>query len=73
MSFAAYIKTFPAGDDAAGDFVRDIRDDRDLPNADTWRQLEGYLSVRGVTDRAMVVGKRVWVAYEGLGRAKAGA
>ena len=64
MSFAAYIKTCPADDDPAGDFVRDIRDDRDLPDAETWRQLEAYLSLRGVTDRAMVAGKRVWVAYE---------
>ena len=64
MSFAAYIKMYPAGDDAAGDFVRNIRDDRKLPNAETWRQLEAYLSLRGVTDRAMVVGKQVWIAYE---------
>ena len=64
MSFAAYLKTYPAGDDAAGDFVRNIRDDRELPNAETWRQLEAYLSLRGVPDRAMVVGKKVWAAYE---------
>ncbi len=64
MSFAVYIKTCPADDDPAGDFVRHIDDDRDLPDAETWRQLEAYLSPRGVTDRAMVAGKRVWVAYE---------
>ena len=63
MSFAVYIKTCPADDDPAGDFVRHIDDDRDLPDAETWRQLEAYLSLRGVTDRAMVAGKRVWVAY----------
>ncbi len=63
MSFAAYLKTYPAGDDAAGEFVRNIRDDHQLPNAETWRQLEAYLSLRGVTDRAMVVGKQVWTAY----------
>jgi hypothetical protein len=64
MSFAAYIKTCPAGNDAAGDFVRTLRDDRDLPNPETWRQLEAYLSLRGVPDRAMVAGKQVWLAYE---------
>jgi hypothetical protein len=64
MSFAAYIKTCPAEDDLAGDFVRSLRDDGDVPDAETWRQLEAYLSLRGVTDRAMVAGKRVWVVYE---------
>jgi hypothetical protein len=64
MSFAAYIKTCTAGDDLAGDFIRRLRDDRDVPDAETWRQLEAHLSLRGVTDRAMVAGKRVWVAYE---------
>jgi hypothetical protein len=64
MSFAAYLKTYPAGDDAAGDFVRNIRNDREIPNAETWRQLEAYLSLRGITDRAMVAGKQVWTAYE---------
>jgi hypothetical protein len=64
MSFVAYVKTCPAGDDPAGDFVREARDDRDLPDAVTWRQLELYLSKRGVMDRAIAAGKRVWVAYE---------
>jgi hypothetical protein len=64
MSFVAYIKTCQAGDDPMGDFVRDARDDRDLPDAETWRQLELYLSKRGVMDRRMVAGKRVWLAYE---------
>jgi hypothetical protein len=64
MSFVAYIKTCEAGDDPAGDFVRDLRDDGELPDAKTWRQLERYLSQRGVVDRAITAGKRVWVAYE---------
>jgi len=42
-SFVAYIKNFAAGDDTAGDFVRDPSDDRDLPDAENWRQLELYL------------------------------
>jgi hypothetical protein len=65
MSFVAYIKTCQAGDDPVGDFVRDARADRDLPDAETWRQLELYLSKRGTMDRAIVAGKRVWLAYEG--------
>ena len=44
MSFGAYIKTCPAGDDPAGHSVRDALYDRDLPDAVTWRQLELYLS-----------------------------
>ncbi|MFY9970592.1 MAG: hypothetical protein WBQ45_26365 [Roseiarcus sp.] len=64
MSFVAYIKTCPAGDDPTGDFVRDVRGDRDLPDAATWRQLELYLSKRGTMDRTIAAGKRVWVAYE---------
>ena len=70
MSFAAYIRTYPAGDDAAGEFVRNIREDHELPNAETWRQLEAYLSLRGITDRAMVVGKQVWTAYKSRARAR---
>ena len=48
MSFVAYIKTCKAGDDPAGDFVREARDDRELPDVLTWKQLELYLSKRGV-------------------------
>jgi hypothetical protein len=65
VSFVAFIKSFEAGDDAAaGDFARDARNDRELPDAETWRELELYLSKRGVTDRAITAGKRVWLAYE---------
>ena len=65
MSFVAYIKSCEAGDDPVGDFARDARNDGDLPDAETWRQLELYLSKRGVTDHAIAAGKRVWLAYEG--------
>ena len=68
MSFVAFIKSFQAGDDvAAGDFARDARNDHELPDAETWRELELYLSKRGVTDRAIAAGKRVWLAYETRG------
>ncbi len=64
MSFVAFIKTCPAGNDPAGDFIRKAREYCDLPDAETWRQLELYLSKRGVMDRAIVAGKRVWAASE---------
>ena len=64
MSFVAYIKTCKAGDDPPGDFVRDARDDRELPDVLTWKQLELYLSKRGVRSQAIAAGRRVWVAYE---------
>jgi len=65
VSFVAFIKSFQAGDDAAaGDFARDARNDRKLPDAESWRELELYLSKRGVTDRATATGKRVRLAYE---------
>ncbi len=38
-----------------------------FPTPSSWRQLEAYLSLRGITDRAMVVGKKVWTAYEFAG------
>jgi hypothetical protein len=64
MSFVAYIKTCEAGDNPAGDFVRDARGDRDLPDAATWKQLELYLSKRGTRNQTIAAGRRVWVAYE---------
>jgi hypothetical protein len=64
MSFVAFIKTCEAGDNPAGDFIREARDDRDLPDALSWKQLELYLSRRGVRNQAIAAGRRVWVAYE---------
>jgi hypothetical protein len=41
MSFFAYIKTCRDGIDPQGDFVREAREDPDLPDAKTWRELDG--------------------------------
>ncbi len=63
MSFLAYVKTCRDGIDRQGDFVREAREDPDLPDAKTWRELESYLWERNAGDPAIRAAQKVWLDY----------
>ena len=63
LSFRDYIKNRKASDTPAGDFVRDAKEDRKLPNATSWSQLESYLVTRGAIYDARKAARTVWSGY----------
>jgi hypothetical protein len=63
MSFLGYVKTCRDGIDPQGDFVRKAREDPDLPDAKTWRELEWYLWERNAGDPTIRSAQKVWLDY----------
>jgi hypothetical protein len=64
MTFKEYIRTRQVTDNPRGDFIRAAKDDLGMPdNFKTWRELEGYLQRRGVSEGAIAAAKTVWRQY----------
>lgn len=71
MTFPEYIAGRRIGRNPAGDFVRDARADDTLPDCQTWRELEAYLSHCNACDEAVDAGRIVWRGYiKALSRAR---
>lgn len=62
-SFRKFILTCRAPDSPMGDFVKDARADRNLPDAKTWKELQTYLVKRHAAPAATKAAKSVWIIY----------
>lgn len=69
-SFRAYVQNATVTDDPEGDFVRDAKADRGLPDAQSWAELRDYLKTRGAVRNAIKAALHVWQAYESDGVAR---
>lgn len=63
MSFLKYIAGRRVTDTPAGDFVRDAKQDRSLPDAKEWSELHRYLLRKGASSAAIDAARRVWQGY----------
>jgi len=63
VSFKDYIKGRRRTDTPQGDFVDDARDDRNLPDAKSWSELENYLLNRRAIPDAIAAARLVWRQY----------
>ncbi len=61
--FKAYIQR-PQWGDALRAFTADAIQDRDLPDAASWEELEAYLKQKSAGDQAIEDAKYVWQLYE---------
>jgi hypothetical protein len=64
-SFLKFIRTAVISNDPRGDFIGDAREDRELPDAETWEQLESYLFGCHACDGAFEAAKEVWDEFKG--------
>lgn len=66
MTFKEYLATRKVTDTPPGDFTRDARGDRRMPDATSWAELREYIerTVRGdMVDEVLPAAKAVWAAY----------
>ena len=62
-NFKAYIQGRQWGDLVRA-FIDHATDDRDLPDAESWEQLEAYLKQKSAFGRVIEDAKYVWQRYE---------
>jgi hypothetical protein len=60
VSFHEFIRTRRITDTPRGDFIGDAKDDRTLPNATRWSELEFYLLQKHACLEAVRQAKKVW-------------
>jgi len=68
LSFKEYVSKRRLTDTPAGDFVRDARADRALPDAESWEQLHTYLITKGAIPEAIAAARVVWRSYRATAR-----
>jgi hypothetical protein len=59
-SFRKFIRTAVVTRDPRGDFISDAKQDHELPDAQTWEELESYLSRCRACNGAYEAAKEVW-------------
>ena len=67
VSFKNYIHSYKdIPDNAAGDFVKDAQQDKNLPNVKSWGELEKYLwsQKQTIIDKVCEAAKVVWNDYQ---------
>lgn len=64
MTFKEYIAKRQARENPQGDFVRDCRDDRNMPDVQSWDELRSYLSRLRACPEAVEAGRLVWQSYQ---------
>lgn len=73
MTFREYIAGRPCRDNPQGDFVGDVRRDRNFPDVQSWPELKRYLARRGACEEAVAAARVVWQGYRAALRRQAGA
>lgn len=63
MTFREYIKSQPITSDPLGDFVGDVKDDREFPDVANRAELVSYLHGRGACSAAVRTGEAWWGRY----------
>lgn len=63
-SFKEYIAARRITDTPQGDFTTDARQDSRLPDAKSWKELNGYLTMKGVAREVIDAARSVWRQYE---------
>jgi hypothetical protein len=64
MTFQEYLAKRQARDNPQGDFVRDCRSDRAMPDVTTWPQLHFHLRSKRACPEAVEAGRLVWRSYQ---------
>lgn len=72
MTFREYIAQRRCGDNPQGDFVGDVRRDRNFPDVQSWPSLRLYLARRGACEEAVAAARSVWQGYRAALRRQAG-
>ena len=63
MTFKEYLANRVARENPQGDFVRDARADRQLPDVATWPELHSYLRSIRAGSETIEAGRLVWQSY----------
>lgn len=63
LSFKAYLQRRRITPTAAGDFTKDAIADGNMPDVDSWPQLQAYLIRRRAERAAVAAAKVVWQGY----------
>jgi hypothetical protein len=64
MSFLRYLDTLTVTDTPCGNFVDDAQRDCQMPNVQSWPELQEYLRRTGWFDSAIQAAQLVWRDYE---------
>ncbi|ARP97891.1 hypothetical protein [Pseudorhodoplanes sinuspersici] len=64
LSFRDFILSHSPEDSAAGDFVRDTKAMKEIPDVTSWEQLLAYLEQYGAYQPAIDAAKVVWARYD---------
>ena len=63
-TFKAWLLTRRVTDTPRGDFIRDVRDDKDFPDSVLWEIVDSYLYARCASWKAVLTGKRLFKEYK---------
>ncbi|WP_424337727.1 YozE family protein [Jannaschia helgolandensis] len=63
IGFREYVNKTQARSSPQRDFIEDARLDKDMPNANSWRELHSYLSRKNASQNAIDAAKIVWASY----------
>ena len=64
MTFKEYIAAMNAADFALGHFVLDAQGDPELPNAESWEELEAYLLAKKAKEEVLRGAREYWSFFE---------
>jgi hypothetical protein len=64
MTFKEYIAGMRASDFALGHFVLDAQGDPELPNAQSWEELEAYLVGKKAKEEVLRGAREYWSFFE---------
>lgn len=63
MTFRDYLFWVQVRDNPRGDFIKDARFDKHIPNAQSWPELEMYLELRHACESAKLAAHDFWREY----------
>ncbi len=63
ITFAGFVRTRHAHDNARGDFIRDMRQDGDFPDVDSWADIRDRLTQENACAGAIEAARRLWKEY----------
>lgn len=66
-TFREFVLSMPIHDTPLGDFVKEIKGDRDFPAANSWAEVEQYLICRDACPDARRIARRLWRLYAAEG------